>query len=268
MVINSLQNPKVKHAVKLRNRRYRDDNQQLLIEGLKPVRAAISSGWPIQELYICKELLDNSTLELIERVSDNVSTVLETSKEVMAKMAYRDRPEGALALAPYRPNKLASIKIHPNGLYLIATAIEKPGNLGTMLRTADACGADGVIVCDPITDVYNPNVIRASLGALFTVPLAVCSSEELFVWCSVNSVQLVVTTPTAKQAYSDFDLTESTAIVIGTEQTGLSDEWLNDQKNQALIPMYGEADSLNAATSAAIMLYEAVRQRRNAHMIA
>ena len=263
LVITSLQNPRIKNLVKLKNRRKRDEQQVILIEGYKAVLSALDNGFKLDEIYFCPEMyLGENESSLVKRATHGGAQAFQTTQEVFAKIAYRDRPEGIIATMQQFERKLDDLTVSEHSIFLVAEAIEKPGNLGTMLRTADAAGADGVIICDGRTDVYNPNVVRASIGTLFTVPIAITTTDEFFAWKAKHSVQLVATTPSAKNMFTDADLTGKVALAVGTEQVGLPDFWLDKADIKVLIPMYGQADSLNAAASATLSLYEAVRQRR------
>jgi TrmH family RNA methyltransferase len=185
----------------------------------------------------------------------------ELSKEAFAKVAYRERPDGILAVAPQWKRALADLALPAAPLILVVEAIEKPGNLGTILRSADAAGCDAVIVCDPVTDLFNPNVVRASTGVLFSVPCVVEDSEKVLAWLKARGIRSVATTPAAAEVYSDSDLRGPLAIVMGSEQFGLSEFWLKSADLPVRIPMAGQADSLNVAMAALITLFEAVRQR-------
>ena len=176
-------------------------------------------------------------------------------------MDYRDRPEGLLAVAEMRRHTLDDLPIDPKGLYLVAETVEKPGNLGSMLRSADAVNATGVIICERGTDIYNPNVIRASTGAIFSVPLAECDNESAKAWLKKHNILTLAATPHTDYCYTDVDLTQGVAIVVGAEQTGLTDFWMKGADLPVVIPMLGKIDSLNVATATTILLYEAVRQR-------
>lgn len=265
--ISSLQNPRVKAAVRLRDRRDRDRDRRFRIEGYREVLRAVNSGLPIEELFICPEMFLGVNEEpLIHRAIDECGAAhVEVTPPVFQKLSYRDRPDGLLAIAPIPTWDLESLetraKLGEAPLILVAQAIEKPGNLGTMLRTADAVGIDAVIVCDRCTDIWNPNVVRASVGTLFTVPVAEGESASVRAWLRERNVRLVATTPEAEVLHSDSDLTTPLALVVGSEQYGLDAEWLAEADEKIRIPMHGDADSLNAAISAAVVLFEAVRQR-------
>jgi len=162
-------------------------------------------------------------------------------------------------------NSLEKIKLSQNPLIIVLEAVEKPGNLGAILRTADAAGADAILVCDPLTDIFNPNTIRSSLGCVFSVPVVACSSHEAIHWLKSKSIQIFTTYLEASINYLDANYTQPTAIVSGTESTGLSQQWINAADQNLIIPMLGIADSLNVSVSTAIVLFEALRQRRSQH---
>lgn len=261
--IHSLQNPRVKHVVKLRKRSVRDEHRELLIEGYRELRRATDAGHQIDTLYICEAFwLGSNEPALLDDLAARGTRIIPCSREVFAKMSYRDRPDGLLGLGVYLDTDLNRLTPNPRGLYLVAEAIEKPGNLGTLLRTADAAGVDAVIVCDACTDLHNPNVVRASVGTLFTVPVAEASSEEAQAWLRSNEIAIASTTPDTEQMHFDADLSAGVALVVGTEQYGLSDKWLDRADLKLRIPMAGQADSLNVAAAATIVLFEAVRQRQ------
>lgn len=262
MLITSFQNPRIKSLVKLRNRRHRDSGG-VLIEGYKAVLLALENDFKVTEIYYCPELyLGSNEDSLVNRAVEGGAKAFETTPEIFKKIAYRDRPEGIIAITQQFHRLLQELPVNDHSLYLVAEAIEKPGNLGTMLRTADAAGVEGVIICDLITDIYNPNVVRASIGTLFTVPIAHCTTEEFFAWKKKHGITLLATTPSADKVFTDVDMTGKVALAVGTEQVGLPDNWIDSAEQKVLIPMYGQADSLNAAASATLVMYEAVRQRR------
>lgn len=255
-MITSLQNPGVKQVLKLRNRRARDQSGLFLIEGFRELTRAHQGGQPIERLYICPELfLGENEQALIEALGNPILC----SEQVFRKLSYRDRPDGLLAVAPQIHRKLSDLPKKQAPLYIVAEAIEKPGNLGTILRTADATGVDGVIVVDKCTDLFNPNVVRASVGTLFTLPVVEATTEEALHWLREQHITVVAATPGATRLYTDVDYTQSIAIAVGTEQYGLSKAWLEGEC--VTIPMLGVADSLNVAIATSVLLYEAVRQR-------
>lgn len=264
-MITSTHNDTVKRLVRLRDRRHRDAAGRFLIEGYREIGRAIDAGIEILTLYVCSDLfLGPNEPALIDRCHRAGAAVVEMSEAPFRKVSYRDRPEGLLAEAAQFQTGLDRIDLGGSPLLMVVEAIEKPGNLGTMLRTADAAGCRAVIVCEPTTDPFNPNVVRASLGTLFTVPLAVCSTEEAITRLAEAAVRTVATTPGTDTLLYDVDLTGATALVIGSEQYGLTDRWLHAADHRARIPMAGSADSLNAAMAAAVSVFEAVRQRTRA----
>ena len=260
--ITSVQNPSVKHVCKLRERRDREQEQVTLLEGYRELTRGLEYGMEILECFYCPEMfLGENEFPLLERMSAAGAKVAEVTTHVLEKMAYRDRPEGLIAIARMKKHSLADLKVVPNGLYLVAEAVEKPGNLGSILRSADAAGVDGLIICNKCTDIYNPNVIRASTGALFCVPLAEATTEETVAWLKQHNIKSLAATPHTDKIYTDIDMTQSIAIVVGTEQHGLTEQWLKAADINIRIPMLGKIDSLNVATAATILLYEAARQR-------
>lgn len=257
--ITSLKNPKIKLAQDLREKRDRDRNQLFLIEGFRELTRALKGGVEIETLFYCPELFLGSNES---NILDACPRKLETSSQVFHKISYRDRPDGLLAIAKIKRKTLKDIPLKKPPFLLVAEAIEKPGNLGTLLRSSDAVGIDGVIVVDKCTDIFNPNVVRSSVGTLFTIPVVEATGDETIEFLRKNDIQIVSTTPSATSEYTDVDLTKPIAIVVGTEQLGLSDKWLDQADIKVRIPMLGVADSLNVATATTLMLYEALRQRR------
>lgn len=284
--ITSLQNPRIKQLVKLRERRPRDEAGVFLVEGYRQIRRALERQIGLTEIYFCPDwYLGESEPALLAEAEATGTRLFELTKDAFAKVAYRERPDGLLAVAPQWKWTLADLDrlvagIADSGrlaspgsatpatadprkppLLLVVEAIEKPGNLGTILRSADAAGVDALIVCDPVTDLFNPNVVRASTGVLFSVPVAIAPSLEVRPWLAGHGIRAVATTPAATALYTDTDLRGPLALVMGSEQYGLSDYWLKESDAQVRIPMAGQADSLNVAMATIITLFEAVRQR-------
>jgi len=296
-LITSLQNPKVKEAVSLG---YRSDVRRerglFLVEGRREVQRCLAAGFRARCIFWCPELLPEDEFRaLANRLADarphhSASLhgspsydaeggtgllrapsahckVFGVSRAVYEKIAYRGGTEGVIAEVEWREFTLADLKSRLEGrqapLIMVLEAVEKPGNLGAVLRSADAAGADAVIVCDPLTDIYNPNVIRASVGGIFTVTTVCCSSEEAINWLKDNGIQILTAQLQDSSLYYDRDMTVPTAIVMGTESTGLSTRWREAADAHIRIPMLGVEDSLNVSVSAAILLFEAVRQRRS-----
>jgi RNA methyltransferase, TrmH family len=265
--ISSLQNPRIKQVVHLREKHARDKTGLFLIEGYREILRAADAGQPVETLFICPELfLGANEPFLIQRLESKKVKVLTCTAKVFEKMSYRDRPDGLLAVAPQKKLMLSDLekmfqREHPP-LFVVAEAIEKPGNLGTILRSSDAVGVDAVIVCDRCTDIYNPNVVRASVGTLFTVPTVEAGGAETLQWLKQKGVYILAATPSAEKEFTEVDLTRPLAIAVGTEQLGLSELWMKQADLQVRIPMKGVADSLNVAMATTLLLYEAHRQRK------
>lgn len=265
--LTSLHNPKVKNAVKLFDRKDRDEMGLFMIEGYRELKRAADRGVKIETLFICPQLfLGENEGALIEKIRKSGAEVFSCDPKVCKKLSYRDRPDGLVAIAKQMKQTLedlsAKLTSKKNPFFLIAESIEKPGNLGTIMRSCDAVGIDGVIVCDRCTDIYNPNVVRASVGTLFTIPVVEAQSHETLAWLKKQGVQILSSTPSASLEYTESDLSGPVAIVVGTEQLGLSDTWLSAADLKVKIPMMGVADSLNVATATTLLLYEVLRQRR------
>jgi len=263
--ITSTQNPKIKRLVDLRDRAERDKSDLFLIEGYRELLRAVDAAWKMETLFICEELfLGSNEGALLKKATEQGAGLIQCSKKVFEKISYRDRPDGLIAIAPQRHLDFGSLKRlskNSSPFYVIAEAIEKPGNLGTILRSSDAVGVDGLIVCDRCTDIYNPNVVRASVGTLFTVPTLEARGRETLDWLKEQNIAIVAATPHAKTSFTEVDLTRGIAIAMGTEQLGLSDLWMKEAAIQVSIPMRGVADSLNVAMATTLLLYETLRQR-------
>ena len=261
--ITSLANPKVKHVVKLRQRSHRDEAGQMLVEGYRECKRALDNGYPPQMLFYCEELyLKNlNEPEIVSQCQACGAELYTCTAPVFEKMAYRERPEGLLMVGPQISRSLTDLTLPEHALVVVAEAIEKPGNLGTILRSADAAGVHAVIVCDRCTDIHNPNVVRASTGTLFSVPVVEAESDAAIAFLRERGFCILATTPHTETLHPDVPLTGNVAIVVGTEQYGLTEKWLNAANVRVRIPMFGLADSLNVASATTILLFEAVRQR-------
>jgi TrmH family RNA methyltransferase len=259
--ITSPANPRVKQLVALRRRRARDESGVTLVEGRAEIEVALSAGVRPRSLYYCPELSDPQAHDLTERARDLGAEVVRLSRLVFEKASYREGPDGWLAVVPAVDTSLAHLDPGPRPLILACAGLEKPGNLGAILRTADAAGVAAVIAADPVTDWGNPNVVRASKGTLFSVPVASAPSPEVLAWIAARGLQIVAATPDATGLVTDADLTRPTVIAVGAEQAGLPADWLGRADVSVRIPMFGRTDSLNVSISAAIIAYEAVRQR-------
>lgn len=260
--LTSPQNPKIKQLVRLKDRKERDETGLFLIEGFREIQRAQLGGVHFEMLFICPDLfLGSNEPALIQKIGVETFTL---PSHLFEKISYRDRPDGLIAVAHQMQKTLKDLRPKNDApLYVVAEAIEKPGNLGTILRSSDAVGADGVIVCDRCTDIYNPNVVRASVGTLFTLPVLEAQGAEAFLWLKDRNIQVVAATPSATVEYTEADLSGPVAIVVGTEQLGLSDRWMKAADIQVKIPMRGIADSLNVAMATTLLLYEALRQRKH-----
>ena len=255
MDITSLQNPRVKHIVKLRDdKKQRQRDGLMLVEGYDEISLAISAG------YLPSTLL--TAPQLVRREIEGISTeVISVSSAVFEKISYRENPDGWLGIFPVPRGSLEDLKLGEPPLVIVAESIEKPGNLGAILRTADAAGVDAVLVCDPRVDAFSPNVVRASRGTVFTVPVVETKSTQALIWLQMRGIRILAATPSAEAEYTRQDLRRSLAIAVGTEDEGLSDLWLKQADMRVKIPMLGEVNSLNVSTATALIVYEAVRQR-------
>jgi TrmH family RNA methyltransferase len=269
--ITSLQNPRVKNVVRLGNRRHRDQTGQTVVEGLREVSLALQNGFFPVEAFVCFDYLDEAREQrllgrLNEIASGTQTPLFEVTPAVYDKMAYRTGSGGILLVIPYTNHLLDNLSLEGDPLFAVVDGAEKPGNLGAILRTADAVGLSALIVTGAEgegTDIYNPNVIRASLGAFFTVPLVTTSRDKALSWMKRNKVSTVATTPDAEILYTSVSYTGPTAVIMGSESSGLGREWLEAADILVRIPMFGEVDSLNLSVSTALVLYEALRQRHS-----
>ena len=258
VLITSTQNPKIKSLLALDKPRERRKQQLFIIEGKREIQWAIEAGYKIETLFYCEEILPYDQLGPDLTID---KLVIPVSKEVFDKIAVRENSGGVIAVAEMKAHSLEQIKLSKNPLVLILESVEKPGNLGALLRTADAAGVDAVIICDPQTDFYNPNVIRSSVGCVFTTPIASATSEDTIAWLKHNAITVYCTYLKASKPYHETDYTGPCAIVMGTEATGLSDLWVESSTSNIIIPMQGKIDSMNVSTAAAVVVFEAKRQR-------
>lgn len=257
--ITSLQNPTIKNLVKLRQRRERDRQRLLLVDGARALALALPNAFPLVTVYVADTRLA-AHAALLQQARDVGIAQQVVSATVFAKIGYGEHPDGILAVATPPDTSLAALPQPQTApLYVVTEGLEKPGNLGAILRSADAAGVAGVILCDSQTDLWNPNVIRASQGAFCTVPLAVATAQEARHWLLQHHVQILAATPTAARRYTEVNLCRPSALVLGAEHAGLSSTWRQD--TPVRIPMAGQVDSLNVAQAASIILFEAVRQR-------
>lgn len=257
-IITSAQNPKIKNILALEKARERKNQNLFIIEGIKELSLAIAGGYVIESVFFCPAIIADKELKAL--INDE-RLLIPVEQTVFEKIAYRESTGGIIALAKQKKHSLKDIKLSKNPLVLVIEGVEKPGNLGAILRTADAAGVDAVIICDPQTDFYNPNVIRSSVGCVFTNQLASTSSNEAIRWLKEHGLEIICTYLRASQPYDKIDYTKPSAIILGTESTGLSDVWVNNASVNVIIPMQGAIDSMNVSTAAAVITFEAKRQR-------
>jgi len=258
--IESLQNPLVKDILKLQEKsRERKKQQLFIVEGKRELSLAIKGDYQIKTVLIAETIFTDN--DLLDEISNDVN-LIQISKEVYQKIAYRNSTEGILAVVNTKDFSLDSIKFDkPNPLILVMESIEKPGNIGAMLRTADAANIDAVFIADAKTDIFNPNIIRSSVGCLFTNQIAVAPSEEIIDFLQKNNISIYSATLQNSNAYVEENYTEATALVVGTEATGLTETWREKATQNINIPMQGEIDSMNVSVACAILIFEAKRQR-------
>ena len=254
--ITSAQNPKIKQLLALQEKsRLRRETGLFVVEGLREIEHCLAAGFEADTVFCCPEILAGRS------IPGSGHKLFEVSKEVYSKIAYREGTEGVIAEVKCKDRQLGELQLPAEPLVVVLESVEKPGNLGAVLRSADAAGVDAVIICDPLTDLYNPNLIRASLGGIFTVPCVACTSAEAIAFFKERRIQILTAQLQDSEWYYDTDMKRGTAIVIGTEATGLTQAWRDAADAHIKIPMLGALDSLNASVSAAILMFEAVRQR-------
>lgn len=264
--IASAQNPKIKEvALLLEKSRERRKEGLFVVEGLREIRACLRNGYKVRSVfYNACILAAEEIVKMFPAGVDADVALFSLSEAAYSKIAYRENTEGVVAVVEQKRLQLDDVvfgRRWSEPLVLVVESVEKPGNLGALLRTADACGVDAVLVCDPLTDLYNPNLIRSSLGGIFTNQVVACSNEEALGWLRANSINIFTAQLQDSQWYYNTDMVSPTAIVMGTESTGLTDFWREASNAKIKIPMLGELDSLNVSVSAAVLCYEAVRQR-------
>ena len=256
--ITSAQNPKIKNLLLLQEKsKARREQGLFVVEGRRELEHALEAGFTARTVFVCPEIAGDSA---IPGLTGNLVEIPET---LYRKVAYRESTEGIIAEMESRERRLEDLPLGENPLVVVLESVEKPGNLGAVLRSADAARADAVIVCDPLTDLWNPNLIRASLGGIFTVPTVCASSAETIGWLQAHGIRILTAQLQDSSWYYDTDMTGGTALVMGTESTGLTDIWRRAADAHIRIPMLGRLDSLNVSVSAAILLFEAVRQRNS-----
>jgi len=257
MDITSLQNPRVKYIVRLRDeKRQRRADGLMLVEGYDEIQLALSAGHKPRTVLSAPELISRQ-IDLADADTEQITV----NRAVFEKISYRENPDGWLAVFPIPQDSLEDLKLSDSPLVIVAESVEKPGNLGAILRSADAARVDALLVCDPRVDPWNPNVVRASRGAVFSVPVIECDNAAALEWLRRAGIHILAATPSAEVVYSDIDLRQPTAIAVGTEDQGLTDFWMSRADLKVRIPMTGRVNSLNVSVSTALIVYEAVRQR-------
>ena len=266
--ITSFSNPKIKELVKLRDRRERMKTGVTMIDGIRELKTALDAGVVIKEAFVCPALYQGQAQgdveqDILKNLAAQNIAVFEVTKDIFAKICFGDRVEGVLAVGCPLVKKLDDLKVNKNPLLMLIEHVEKPGNLGAILRTADAAGINALLICDATTDVFNPNVIRASLGTVFSIAVIPETPEIILGFLKKNKIKIIAATPAGQKVFTSIDLCCGVAIAIGSEKDGLSDFWLKAADEKISIPMKGKADSLNTSVAAALIAYEALRQREN-----
>ena len=255
-------NPRIRSVARLRDRRERDASGNTLVDGAREVRRALEAGVEVVEAFVCEPLLAGKDARVaLDLLSDRRVPITSTTEAAFAKIAFGDRAEGLIAVVRSPSLRLDDLTLPTDPLLVVVESIEKPGNLGAILRSADGAGADAVIAASPRTDLANPNVIRASAGTYFAVPLAAAPTGEIIAWLQRRRVRVVAARVETERSYDEADLTGPLAIVLGSEAEGLTDAWQAADMETVRLPMHGIADSLNVSVAAAVLLYEARRQR-------
>ncbi|MFT4901932.1 MAG: TrmH family RNA methyltransferase [Lentimonas sp.] len=262
--IHSRQNEQVKNLVKLRERKHRTRQERFFIEGLRELQHALTASVAVEQIYFCPECFPSEAHQAFIDTQRRQGAIelIRMSQDAFNKAAFREGPDGLIAIARQQGNSLNELQLPKNPLLLVLEGIEKPGNLGAILRSADGAGADAIILVDCVLDHYNPNAIRSSQGLIFALPIVNVDREHLQQWLKRNAIQTVATTPDTECLHWDVDYAQPTALFFGSESHGLTDFWLESTDQRIRIPMAGQADSLNVAAAAAVCLYEAQRQRK------
>lgn len=260
-LITSTRNPGIKEILKLEKSRERKTRKSFLVEGFREINRAVKSGYEFNEILYCPELKSFTYSDFIH--SFPAGKKIAVASNVFSKIAYRENHDGLLAVAKMKDHSIENLKAKEKALYVVAESVEKPGNLGALLRTADAAGVDTVFICDNQTDIYNPNVVRSSLGCLFSTRVIQSSSENVLNFFRKNKINIYSAALQESKLYYEVNFKDSCAIILGTESQGLSGLWRNNADHLIRIPMAGIADSLNVSVSAAVLIFEAVRQRNS-----
>jgi len=260
--ITSAANPRIRGAIALRDRAARDAQGLTIVDGVRELRRAIDADADVSEAFVCPALIDSDeAAAVVDALRRRGVPLTDVSESVFARVAFGDRAEGVVGLVSIPPSDLDRLRVGPDALVVVLEGVEKPGNLGAVLRSADGAGVDAVIFADPRTDPYNPNVVRASLGTIFGVPIAVASGSQTRDWLAHNAIRSIAARVDAALAYTAVDMRGPTALILGAEVSGLGDAWSGPDVTSVRVPMLGVADSLNVSVTAAVLMYEARRQR-------
>ena len=265
-MITSPHNPRVKSAARLRDHRRRREEQRILIDGTREISRALAAGVALQEVFFCAELCQSAEpRELLADLAKGGAEVLEVSGPVFTRLAFGQRAEGIVAVAAAPPHRLQNLRLPENPLVAVLEGVEKPGNIGAVLRSADAAGVSALVLAAPRTDLFNPNAIRASLGTIFSLPVAAAPAEDVVAWLREHQLQIVAARVEGSAVYTEIDYRLPTALVFGSEAQGLSPLWAGGDIRMVRLPMLGAADSLNVSATATVLFYEALRQRGLSH---
>lgn len=260
--LTSTNNPKVKNLLLLEKSKERKEQNTFIIEGWRELTIAVSAGYKFHTIFVCPDIFEKKyNLDILEKTVGKDCRQFYINDKIFDKVAYRENSDGIIALGIPIHKTFETLSISPNPLIIVLEAVEKPGNLGAVLRTADAAKVDAVIVCDPKTDLYNPNTIRSSIGCIFSNQVVCCTSEEALTWLKTKNINILSAALPSDTFYHNIDFIKSSAIVMGTESTGLTDFWLKNCDKRIQIPMLGAIDSLNVSIATAILTFEAKRQR-------
>ncbi len=259
-IISSNQNPKIKNLIQLQKHNERKKQNLFIIEGIKEIEKAVQANYAFESLFYCRSI--SGSVDILSKIppAGNIK-LYEVRLEIYNRIAYRQNSGGIIALARPKIHSISTLNFDRNPLILVIEGVEKPGNIGAIFRTADAAGVSAIIICDPGTDLYNPNAVRASLGCIFTIPTAICSSSEAIQFLKNHGIKIFTSYLKASIPYYKADFTLPSAIVMGTEATGVSESWVKNSDANIIIPMRGIADSMNVSTATAVLIFEARRQR-------
>jgi TrmH family RNA methyltransferase len=261
-MITSPHNPRVRLAARLRDHRQRRKEQRILIDGTREISRALAAGVALHEVFFCAELCQGpDARRLLEGIVHSGAEVIEVSPAAFARLAFGEREEGIVAVAAVPPHSLEDLRLPENPFVAVLEGVEKPGNIGAVLRSADAAGVSALVLAAPRTDLFNPNAIRASLGTIFSLPVASSTTEDVLAWLRAHQLQIVAARVEGSAVYTEIDYRRRTAVIFGSEAEGLTPLWSGDNVRAVRLPMLGAADSLNVSAAAVVLFYEALRQR-------